>query len=322
MRRISRLMFGLAALLIAGSPAAQSNYPDKPLRIVVGFPPGSAPDIAARLLGQKLAESLGKPVLIENVTGAAGNIAADRVAKAAPDGYTLALAANAQITVNPSLYKLPYDPIRDFAPVSLVYSTSSILAVNASVPAKSVRELVALARAQPGSLTFASGGSGSSPHLAAELFKSMAGIEVREVPYKGVVAAIPDLLGGRVTMMFPPIAVILPMVRDGKLRALAVTSLKRSPVVPELPTIDESGYPGFEATLWGGLLAPAGTAPAVVRKLHLETANALAQTDIRAKLAELGLEIVGNSPDEFAAIIRSEIPKWANLIKASGIKPE
>ena len=322
MRRISRLMFGLVALLIAGSPAAQSNYPDKPLRIVVGFPPGSAPDIAARLLGQKLAESLGKPVLIENVTGAAGNIAADRVAKAAPDGYTLALAANAQITVNPSLYKLPYDPIRDFAPVSLVYSTSSILAVNASVPAKSVRELVALARAQPGGLTFASGGSGSSPHLAAELFKSMAGIEVREVPYKGVVAAIPDLLGGRVTMMFPPIAVILPMVRDGKLRALAVTSLKRSPAVPELPTIDESGYAGFEATLWGGLLAPAGTAPAVIRKLHLETANALAQSDIRAKLAELGLEIVGNSPDEFAAIIRSEIPKWAKLIKASGIKPE
>ncbi len=322
MRQISRLIFGLAALLIAGSAAAQSNYPDKPLRIVVGFPPGSAPDIAARLLGQKLAESLGKPVLIENVTGAAGNIAADRVAKAAPDGYTLALAANAQITVNPSLYKLPYDPIKDFAPVSLVYSTSSILAVNASVPAKSVRELVALARAQPGSLTFASGGSGSSPHLAAELFKSMAGIEVREVPYKGVVAAIPDLLGGRVTMMFPPIAVILPMVRDGKLRALAVTSLKRSPAVPELPTIAESGYPGFEATLWGGLLAPAGTAPAVIRKLHLETANALAQTDIRAKLAELGLEIVGNSPDEFAAIIRSEIPKWATLIKASGIKPE
>ena len=322
MRQISRLIFGLAALLIAGSAAAQSNYPDKPLRIVVGFPPGSAPDIAARLLGQKLAESLGKPVLIENVTGAAGNIAADRVAKAAPDGYTLALAANAQITVNPSLYKLHYDPIKDFAPVSLVYSTSSILAVNASVPAKSVRELVALARAQPGSLTFASGGSGSSPHLAAELFKSMAGIEVREVPYKGVVAAIPDLLGGRVTMMFPPIAVILPMVRDGKLRALAVTSLKRSPAVPELPTIAESGYPGFEATLWGGLLAPAGTAPAVIRKLHLETANALAQTDIRAKLAELGLEIVGNSPDEFAAIIRSEIPKWATLIKASGIKPE
>jgi tripartite-type tricarboxylate transporter receptor subunit TctC len=200
--------------------------------------------------------------------------------------------------------------------------TYSILAVNNSVPVKTVKELVALAKAKPGGLTFASGGSGSSPHLAAELFKSVAGIEIREVPYKGVVAAIPDLLGGRVTMMFPPIAVVLPAVRDGKLRALGVTSLKRSPAVPEVPTIDESGFPGFEATLWGGLLAPAGTAATVVRKLHLETANALAQADVRAKHAELGLEIDGNSPDEFAAVIRSEIPKWAKLIKESGIKAE
>lgn len=322
MRRISNLMFGLLALLTAGSPAAQSNYPEKPIRIVVGFPPGSAPDIAARLLGQKLSESFGKPVVTENISGSAGNIAADRVAKAVPDGYTLALAANAQITVNPSLYKLPYDPVRDFAPVSQVYVTSSILAVNISVPVKTVKELVALARTQPGGLSFASGGSGSSPHLAAELFKSMAGIDIREIPYKGVIAAMPDLLGGRVTMMFPPIAVALPAARDGKLRALAVTSLRRASAVPELPTLAESGFPGFEATLWGGLLAPAGTAPGVVRKLHLEITNALAQADVRAKLAELGLEIVGNSPDEFSAVIASEIPKWAKLIKESGIKPE
>lgn len=322
MKRITALACGLVALLTAGSPAAQPIYPEKPIRILVGFPPGSAPDIAARLLGHRLAESLGKPVLIENVTGAAGNIAADRVAKAAADGHTLALAANAQITVNPSLYKLPYDPIRDFAPVSQVYVTSSILAVTMSAPVQSVKELVALAKAQPGALTFASGGSGSSPHLAAALFKSATGIEVREIPYKGVVAAIPDLLAGRVTMMFPPIAVIMPAARDGKLRALAVTSLRRSSAVPELPTIDESGYPGFEATLWGGLLAPAGTAATVVRKLHLETTNALARTDIRAKLGELGLDIVGNSPEEFAAVIRSEIPKWAKLIRESGIRPD
>jgi tripartite-type tricarboxylate transporter receptor subunit TctC len=315
-------MFGLLALLIAGTPAAQSNYPEKSIRIIVGFPPGSAPDIAARLLGQKLAESLGKPVLIENVAGAAGNIAADRVAKAAPDGYTLVLAANAQITVNPSLYKLPYDPVKDFAPISQVYVASNVLVVSPSVPAKTLQELVALARAQPGELTFASGGSGSAPHIAAELFKSMAGVDIRAVPYKGTVLAMPDLLAGRVTMAFNPIVAVLSAVRDGKLRGLAVTSVKRSSVLPEVPTIAESGFPGYEATLWGGLLAPAGTAPAVVDKLHLETTNALAQADLRGKLAELGMETVGNSPDEFTAVIKSEIPKWAKLIKDSGIKAE
>ena len=182
--------------------------------------------------------------------------------------------------------------------------------------------MLALARAQPGGLTFASGGSGSSPHLAGELFKSMARIDLREIPYKGVVAAIPDLLGGRVTMMFGPIPVVLPLVREGKLRALAVTSLKRSPALPELPTVDESGVRGFEVTLWGGLLAPAGTPATILRKLHLETVNALAQPDVRAKFADLGLEGLGNSPDEFAAVIKSEIPRWARLIKESGIKPE
>ena len=302
--------------------AAPSSYPEKPIRFIVGFPPGSAPDMAARLLGHNLAEQLGKPVLIENLTGAAGNIAADRVAKATPDGYTLVLAANAQITVNPSLYKLPYDPVRDFAPVTQVYVASNILVVSPAVPAKTLQELVALARAQPGALTFATGGSGSAPHIAAELFKSMTGIEIRAVPYKGTVLAMPDLLAGRVTMAFNPIVAVLSAVRDGKLRGLAVTSVKRSSVLPEVPTVAESGFPGYEATLWGGLLAPAGTAPAVIRKLHLETTNALAQAELRGKLAELGMETIGNSPDEFAAVIRSEIPKWAKLIKDSGIKAD
>ena len=322
MRQISSLLFGLLALLIVGSSAAQLNYPEKPIRVVVGFPPGSSPDIVARLLGQKLTEGLGKPVVVENVAGAAGNIAAERVAKAAPDGYTLGLAANAQLIINPSLYKLPFDPVKDFAPISQVYVSPNILVVHNAVTAKNVQELLALARAQPGGLTFASGGSGSSPHLAGELFKSMARIDIREVPYKGVVAAIPDLLGGRVTMMFGPIPVVLPLVREGKLRALAVTSLKRSPALPELPTVDESGVRGFEVTLWGGLLAPAGTPATILRKLHLETVNALAQPDVRAKFADLGLETIGNSPDEFAAAVKSEIPRWARLIKESGIKPE
>jgi tripartite-type tricarboxylate transporter receptor subunit TctC len=319
---LSTLTLGLLALLVAGSAAAQSNYPEKPIRLVAGFPAGSSPDIVARLLGSKLAEALGKPVLIENVAGAAGNIAAERVAKAAPDGYMLALAVNAQIIINPSLYKLPYDPAKEFAPISQIYRSPNMLVVYNAVPAKSVQELLALARAQPGGLTFASGGSGSSPHLAGELFKSMAGVDIRHIPYKGVVAAIPDLLGGRVTMMFIPIPSILPLVREGKLRALAVTSLKRSPATPELPTVDESGIRGYEVTLWGGLLAPAGTPATVIRKVYLETVKALAQADLRAKFADLGLETVGNSPDEFAAAIKSEIPQWAKVIKESGIKPD
>ncbi len=322
MTQISGLMFGLLALLIVESPAAQTTYPEKPIRMVVGFPPGGQPDTVARLLGQKLAEALGKPIVVDNAAGAAGNIAADRVAKAAPDGYTLGLLSNAQLVISPSLYKLAYDPVKDFAPVSQVTVSPIMLVVHNAVPAKSVKELVALAKAQPGGLTFASGGSGSLPHMAAELLKSAAGLDIRHIPYKGVPAAMPDLLGGRVTMMFSPIAIVLPSVREGKLRALAVTSLRRSSAAPESPTIAESGYPDFEVTNWNGLLAPARTPATIVRKLHLETVKALALPDLRAKLADLGLETIGDSPDEFAAVIKSEIPKWAKVIKESGIKPD
>ncbi len=322
MKQISGLMFGLLALLIVESPAAQTNYPEKPIRMVVGFPPGSSSDTVARLLGQKFAEAWGKPVLIDNAAGAAGNIAADRVAKAEPDGYTLGLLASPPLVVNPSLYKLAYDPVKDFAPVSQVTVSPNILVVHNTVPAKSVKELVALAKAQPGGLTFASGGSGSANHMAAELFKSMAGVDIRHIPYKGVPLAIPDLLGGRVTMIFSPTAIVLPLVREGKLRALAVTTLKRSSAVPELPTIAESGFPGFESTGWNGLLAPARTPATILRKLHLETVKALALPDVRAKLADLGVEGIGNSPDEFASVIKSEIPKWAKVIKESGMKAD
>ncbi len=322
MGQISAVMFGLLALLIVGSPAAQSNYPEKPIRLVVGYPPGSSLDTIARLFDQKLAEALGKPIVVENAAGAAGSIAADRVAKAAPDGYTLGLMTEAQIVINPSLYKLAYDPVKDFAPVSQVTASSNMLVVHNAVPAKSVKELVALAKAQPSGLTFASSGSGNATHMAAELFKSMAGVDIRHIPYKGGVAAIPDLLGGRVTMMFSPIALVLPMVREGKLRALAVTSLRRSSAVPELPTIAESGYPSFEYTSWNGLLAPARTPATIVDKLHLETVKALALPDLRAKLADLGVERIGNSPDEFAAVIKSEIPKWVKVIKESGMKAD
>ena len=321
MKRISGLMLGLLTLLVAGSPVAQTTYPEKPIHLIVGFPPGSAPDAVARLLSEKFAQTWGKAVTTENVPGAAANIAADRIAKAAPDGYTLGLLGQS-IVVNPSLYKLAYDPVKDFAPVSQVAVSPYILVVHNAVPANSIKELVALAKAQPGGLTFASGGSGSATHIAAELFKSAASIDIRHIPYKGVVAAIPDVLGGRVTMMFSPMVGVLPLAREGKLRALAVTSLRRSSAAPELSTIAESGYPGFEFTIWYGLLAPANTSATIVRKLHLETVNALAHADLRAKFAGLGMEVIGSSPDEFAAVIKSEIPMWAKVIKRSGIKAD
>jgi len=248
MKEVAGFVLGALALLIVESPAAQTPYPEKPIRLVVPFPPGSPSDVVARLLGQKFTEAWAKAVLIDNVTGAAGNIAADRIAKAAPDGYTLGLLSQVQVVINPSLYNLAYDPVKDFAPVSEVNALSFVLVVHTAVPAKSVKELVALAKAQPGGLTFASGGSGSGSHMVAELFKSVAGLDIRHIPYKGVVAAIPDLLGGRVTMMFSSMVVGLPPSREGKLRALAVSTLKRSPAAPELPTIAESGYPGFEVT--------------------------------------------------------------------------
>lgn len=320
MKQIHAVILSVSAIVAAGDAAAQSSFPEKPIRVVVGFPAGSQADAATRLLSQKLSETLGKPVLVENVPGAAGNIATERVAKAAADGYTLASAVNAQIIINPRLYDLPFDPAKEFAPISQVYLSPNVLVVHNAVPAKSVKELLALARARPGDLTFATGGSGSSPHLAGALFKSMAGVDIREIPYKGVVAAMPDLLGGRVMMMFSVIAVALPSVRDGKLRALAVTSLKRSPALPEVPTVDESGVRGFEVTTWGGLLAPTGTPAMIVRKLHQETIKALAQPDLRGKFGDLGLETIGNSPDEFATVIRAEGPKWGKRLREAGIK--
>src|SRR5262245_3085511 len=282
----------VSAMAISGEALAQTRYPEKPIRLAVGFPPGSQVDIVARLLGHKLADALGNPFVVDNAAGAAGNIAAERVARAEPDGYTLGLLVNGQLVINPSLYKLAHDPVRDFAPISQVTVSPVMLVVHNTMPAKSVGELVALAKAQPGGLTFASAGSGSLSHMAAELLKSAAGLDIRHIPYKGVPPAIPDLLSGRVTMTFSPVAIVLPMVREGNLRALAVTSLKRSSAFADLPTIAESGYPGFEVTLWYGLLAPTRTPATIIRKLHLETVKALALPDLRAKLGELGLEVI------------------------------
>ena len=320
MRRFAGLLVGVLAILGSGSSAAQSAYPDKPLHIVVGFPTGSQPDIVARLLAQELGEALGQPIVVENVTGAAGNIAAERVAKAAPDGYTLGLLSQTHLVVNPSLYKLPYDPVKDFAPISQVAVSPYMLVVSNTVPVKSVGDLVALAKREPGVLTFASSGTGSGTHIATELFRFSTGADLRHIPYKGVVAAIPDVMSGRVTLMFTPIPVVLDLVNERKLRALAVTSSTRSSAAPTLPTVAESGYPGFEATNWYGLLAPARTPPAVVRRLHSETAKILAQPELRDRFSHMGLETIGNSPEEFAAAIRTELPKWASVIRKSGMK--
>jgi len=321
MTRPCRLIFALLVLLVAASAAAQS-YPDKPIKMIIGFPPGGAPDVVARLLGQKLSEALGQPIVMDHATGAAGNIAMEKLAKAPPDGYTLGFLVNGQLVINPSLYKLTYDPAKVFAPISQVTVTPNLLVVNNAVPAKNVQELIALARAKPGELTYASGGTGTGNHMAAELLKSVAAIDVRHIPYKGVLPAVPDLIGERVTMMFSPMPVVLPYVRDGRLRGLAVTTLKRAPSVPDIPTIAESGYPGFEVTIWYGILAPAGTPPAIIRRVHQETAKALAQPDVRAKLAEQGLEPIGNSPEEFAAVIRAETPTWAKLVKDANIQAD
>ena len=317
-----RLLFAFLALLVPASVAAQPSYPDKPIKMVIGFPPGGAPDTVARLLGQKLTEALGQPIVMDHATGAGGNIAMERLAKAPADGYTLGFLVNGQLVINPSLYKLTYDPAKVFAPISQVTVTPNMLVVNNAVPAKNLQDLVALSKSKPGQLTYASGGTGTGNHMAAELFKSTAGLDINHIPYKGVLAAVPDLLGERVTMMFSPLPVVLPLVREGKLRAIAVTSLKRSPSAPDLPTVAESGYPGFDVTIWYGVLAPAGTPPAIVRKLHAEIAKALAQPDLRAKLAEQGLEPIGNSPEEFAAVIKAETPVWTKVIRDAGIQAD
>jgi tripartite-type tricarboxylate transporter receptor subunit TctC len=313
---------GAAALPAVPRFACAQAYPTRPVRLLVGFAPGGPNDIVARLVGERLSAIWGKPVVIDNVTGASGNLAADRVAKSAPDGYTLLMAAAAQIVVNLSLYqKMTFDPTKDLTPISQLSSFANILAVHNDVPAKTVQDLIALARKQPGELTFASGGVGTSNHLAGELFKSMASIDIRHVPYRSLALAVPDLLAGRVSMAFLS-TTYLQLVREGKLRGFAVSSLKRAAAAPDLPTMAESGFPDFDATGWFGLMAPAGTSPAVVDKIQRDAVSILSLPELRKKLDELGLEPIGNTPAEFAAAIKSEISQWAKVIKEAGIKQD
>jgi tripartite-type tricarboxylate transporter receptor subunit TctC len=322
LKRLVRVAAVATAASVAATTAlAQGGYPEQSVRVLVGFTPGVAPDVTARLLAEGLSGALGKPVVVENVTGAGGNIAADRVAKATPNGYTLGMVGNGSLIFSPSLYeKLSFDPVKDFAPISQIFVAANVLVVPSGVPARTLPELVALARSQPGTLTYAHAGAGTSQHLAAELFKSMAGVDIRPIAYRGTTALMPDLLAGRVSLAFANVVNALPLVREGKLRAFAVTSVNRSAVAPDLPTMGESGYPGFEAVPWFGLMAPAGTAPAIIERLHRDTVKVLAAPDVRRKMNDLGLDVIGGSPAELAAVIQRELPQWASVIKQAGIR--
>ena len=290
---------------------------------MVPFAAGGATDVLARLVGERLTATLGQQVVVDNRPGAGGNIGSDVVARAEPDGYTILMGAVGTHAINPSLYpKMPYDPVKDFAPVTLVASVPNVLVVNPEVPANSVQELIDLAKAKPGELNFASSGNGTSIHLSGELFKAMTGTDIVHVPYKGSGPAVTDLLGGQVQMMFDNMPSSLPHVKAGKLRALGVTSAKRSPALPEVPTIAEAGVPGYDATSWFGILAPAGTPEPVVTRLQGAIVQALGEPEMRQRMADLGAEPVGDTPAEFGQFIAAEIAKWAKVVNDAGVKLE
>ncbi|HMK80771.1 MAG TPA: tripartite tricarboxylate transporter substrate binding protein [Xanthobacteraceae bacterium] len=310
----------LALSMLAASSAAAQTYPDRAIRLLVGFTPGSATDVSARVFAQKLADAWGVPVPVENVPGGGGSVAAERVARAAPDGYTLYWGANGAMTINPALQpSASFDPARDLAPIARLLLAPSILAVNNDVPARSVAELIALAKAQPGKLSCASPGTGTPQHIACEVFKRQAGIEIMHVPYRG--ANFTDVIGGRVTMTFQNAGAILAVVREGKLRPLAMTAPTRSPNMPDYPTMIEAGVPDFDVTSWFGLLAPVGTPAPVIAKLQAKAMEIVTEKDAREKFALIGLDVVSDPPEVFARIIRADIARWAKVIKDAGIKP-
>jgi tripartite-type tricarboxylate transporter receptor subunit TctC len=318
LRRLTCAGVGLLALLCALGPA-RADYPERPVTIVVGFPPGGPSDVLARVIAGKLSELLGRPFVVDNRPGAGGNVAGEVVAHAEPDGYTLLMGNNSILATNASLYsKIGFDPVKDFSPISLIGSQANILVVNPNVPAQTMGELIALAKANPGKLNFASSGFGAAAHLAGELFKTMAQIDIVHVPYKGAGPALEDVISGQDQMMFATAASVVGMIKSGQVRALAVTTLKRTAILPDLPTMDELGLKGFEATTWHGLVAPDGTPKDIVATLHRAVVAALNDAEVRHSLTELGVDIVGDSPEEFSAYIQAEIPKWAAVIKASG----
>ena len=315
LRRTLAAVAALAPLLVAAPVQAQEAWPSKPVRLVVPFAPGGSTDVVARMLGQKLSAIWGQPVVVDNRAGAGGNLGADQVAKSAPDGYTL-LMASGSITINPQIYRrMPFDTRKDLAPITNVASGPMLVVVPESLPVKTLQELVALAKSRPGALNFGSAGVGSQVHLAAENFASATGIDIAHVPYKGESAGYTDLIGGQVQLMVGNFAAASALLGNGRLRALAVTSKQRSPQLPELPTVAESGYPDFENSGWFGLLAPAGTPPEVLAKVQRDTARVMAETEIKARLYVLGMTPVANTSAEFAQAMDAEMVRWAAVVK-------
>ncbi|OGA46760.1 MAG: hypothetical protein A3F74_20725 [Betaproteobacteria bacterium RIFCSPLOWO2_12_FULL_62_58] len=318
---VSSLVIGASLSLAAGAQA--QNYPIRPIRFVVPAPPGGAPDALARLTGQGLTDSLGQTVVVDNRAGGNGIIGSEIGARAAPDGYTIVMGYAGPFSINPGLYdKLPYDPVKDFAPITLVATGQNILVVNPSVPAKSVKELIALAKSKPGQLNFASGGTGQSSHLSMELFMSTAGIKMVHVPYKGAGPAMADVMGGQVFLQFLALPPAIPQMQAGKLRGLAVTGSKRSPALPEIPTVAESGLPGYEVLTWYGAFAPAKTSRSIVTFLNSEMIKILRRSDTVEQFRRLGLEAGANSPEEFGKYLRGEIDKWRKVVKDANIRIE
>jgi len=324
-RSITKYLYGLVVLVgfLPAGVQAQTGYPARTIRFIVPFTPGGSADIFARPIAQKMSESMGQQVVVENRPGSGGVLGSEAAAKAPPDGYTIMMGLTANVAVNPALYaKLPYDPLRDFAPVTLVASAPYALVVPTSLPARNAKELVALARAKPGELAYVSLGSGSMGHLSGELLASTAGVRLLHVPYKTLGQAIPDLMSGQVQLMFLGIASAQPHVRAGKLRAIAVSGARRSPALPQVPTVMESGIRGFEVTGWYGVFVPTGTPQEIIARLHREIVRALSLPDVRDRLSGEGAELVGNSPREFDGFVRSELAKWAKVVKLSGAKAE
>jgi tripartite-type tricarboxylate transporter receptor subunit TctC len=323
MSKTAGFLAGLAALSAAAGVAQAQSYPTRPIRIMVAYTPAGTTDILARLIGQKMTENWGQPVIVENRPGANGNIGTELAARATPDGYSILMATAATHSINNTLYpRLTWDAVKDFAPVSLVALVPNIMVVNPSVPVKSVKELIAHAKANPGKLAHGSPGNGRTAHLSMELFKSLTGITMTHVPYKGSAGVLADVMAGQIALTMDNIPVYLPQVRAGKIRALAVSSAKRAASAPDIPTMIEAGVPGLEAVSWFGLVAPAATPKPVVEKLAVETARILQLPDINRRISELGAEPVGGTPQQYAAFIQSEIVKWRKVIKDAGVRLE
>ncbi len=319
---VAILILPLAALMPGSAPAQADAYPNKPLRFILPFPPGGGTDILGRIISERLAANLGQPVVIENRGGAGGNVGAEAAAKSAPDGYTIVLAAPS-LAISPSLYsKLNYDPVKDFAPISLVATVPNVMITPPSVPAQTLREFIALAKSKPGSMNFGSGGNGTSNHLAGELFNIVAGVKLVHVPYKGVNLAMNDVLSGEVHLVVIGIPAAAPHIKAGKLRALALIAPQRSPALPEVPTVAEAGLPNFEVTTWYGVLAPAGTPRPIVTRLNAELVKIMHAPELKERLASLATDPATSTPEEFAAYIKQEIAKWAEVVRKAGLKAE